>query len=1469
MSKTGKKQKAAKSQCLIVLGMHRSGTSAFTGALQKVGVELGGPLMAPAPGENELGFFENLAIEKLNDRFLLEVGHSWDDLRGLSLSQLPESTTKQYQQDLQEILVEQFSGAKFWGVKDPRICLLLPLWFDVLDKIAATPHFLLATRPLAETVHSLANRNHFSLEKAAVLILQHSLSLELATRGFPRAFASYPSLLADPIATMQEIETVLRLRWPTHSKRSLTALTAFTREDLRHYDASQLAKLSTIPRFGKELEKLQSLNASAVHGDGQRHEQAFNALRKEFQKKLSAIDPLLLESSMSSHSSLVSIQEEIRDQQDRVFQLAKDTASGQAKKLGKNLESSLGEQVVEVRKHIHSTLEDQKQHQQEQSEVLRQDFSKDLEERASELKQQQQQLAQDHTESSKRMIEESAAALGSLIQDQTRSLREDLDRATADAIAALEKQREESNKLHETTSKTTVSSHQRLRNEFDARTSELQQQLASEIDERTRNLKQLLSEKTTVLQSEISDAVNSVREETSGAVSQLSNSLEESKATLSRTFGEKIDALENQIHDHSSEQSESTAALSRALDDKLDTLENQIHDQLLEQSDSTTALDRTFEGKLDSLENQIRDRSLEQSESTAALIRETSAQQQQKVSQKIATSRSELQASLQSELDQVNRALSTQLEQNQSNTASTLSDTASQLENQILELRKELARSHEAKVYLKQRLAEETEQVSIAHENIRGLQKAYTNLNQVVSERTDWLQKIDEELHRDRRTLWNIQADLDNRWRRFHRIRHLMKQSIRQPSQILPWAWRKFGASKPTFIPPHASFKKDTPTVAITSPIEAGDFQSSLEKIAFPKSSSPLISVVIPVYNDLSYTLPCLTSLMAVEGPVTFEVIVVDDASPDVDTSMLKKIPHLRYQRNRTNLGFIGTCNAGAMKAKGKYLLFLNNDTLVSPSCLARLYQTFQDFSDAGMVGGKLVYPDGQLQEAGGIVWRDGSAWNYGRGDDPETPEYNYCRAVDYCSGALLMIPRALFKNLGLFDTRYAPAYYEDTDLAFRVREEGLQVYYQPTASIIHFEGVSCGTDLNSGLKRFQEINSKTFYQRWQNTLISHRSNGKSPELERERSVEQRALIIDHRVLTPDKDSGSVRMWNLILVLKEMGYKVTFVPDNLDSEQPYTRELQAIGVETIYTPFCCSVESYLKKSGGLFDVVILSRLMVGRKYMDLVNKLCPQAITLFDTVDLHFLRERREAELVDCCNKRDAAEETKKLELAIARQADRALVVSAEEKILLEEIAPDIETHVVSNIHSPYEKPTPYRSRADLLFIGGFEHLPNVDGITWFCEEIFPKVKLLLPEAKLHIVGSKPTQEIFDLATDDIIVHGYVEDITPLFESCRVSIAPLRYGAGVKGKVNQSHAFGVPCVATPIACEGMHLSHGVDVMVCEKPDDFAQAVADVYLDPECWGRLSANGMENIRKHFSFEAARTALEKALSSAPKSK
>lgn len=648
-------------------------------------------------------------------------------------------------------------------------------------------------------------------------------------------------------------------------------------------------------------------------------------------------------------------------------------------------------------------------------------------------------------------------------------------------------------------------------------------------------------------------------------------------------------------------------------------------------------------------------------------------------------------------------------------------------------------------------------------------------------------------------------------------------------------------------------------------PVE--DFELQLDAvdasipIELPCATAPDVSIIIPVHGKLDWTLTCLRSIARHGAETPFEIIVVDDASPDQTFSTLSGIPGIRILRNEKNLGFVGSCNEGAHAAQGRLLFFLNNDTQVLPGWLDTLVDAYRSEPGCGIAGSRLIYPDGRLQEAGCIVFSDGESWNFGRFEMREDPRFLYRRDTDYVSGAALLIDRDLFDQVGGFDVRYAPAYCEDLDLAFAVREANRRVIYEPASQIVHCEGVSSGLDPFNGVKRYQTINRKKFRAKWQHAL----KNQPAHKLPLEQALlhgKKHILIVDALMPDPTRDSGSLRLVNIIRLLRELGWQVTFMADNRRASASEIAQLGRMGVRVLCKPWSPDLPGWLASEGKTLDAVMLCRHYVMAPHLSVVRRLTPKAKVLFDTVDLHYLREQRAAEHDNNPSLAKQAAASKQSELALIRNADISFVVSPIEKKLISAELPDANVELLSNVHEIFGRTKPFSARSGLVFVGGFAHPPNIDAVNWLINEIYPRVHARRPDIALHLIGDIPESEHARLSIAGVHIHGRVNDLSPWMESSRIALAPLRYGAGVKGKVNMAMSYGLPVVATSVAAEGMYLIHGENALLADDSQNFSEAILRLYDDPDLWLQLSNAGLENIRNHFSFEKARDSLRRAL-------
>jgi GT2 family glycosyltransferase/glycosyltransferase involved in cell wall biosynthesis len=640
--------------------------------------------------------------------------------------------------------------------------------------------------------------------------------------------------------------------------------------------------------------------------------------------------------------------------------------------------------------------------------------------------------------------------------------------------------------------------------------------------------------------------------------------------------------------------------------------------------------------------------------------------------------------------------------------------------------------------------------------------------------------------------------------------------------------------------------------------------ETEFTPIHFEASARPLVSIVIPVYNKFRTTYNCLKSITENLPKCSFEIIVVDDCSRD-ETLFAGFIVSgaVKFLRNAKNQGFVRSCNNGAAAARGKYILFLNNDTLVRPKWLDELVSTFDNVPNVGVVGSKLFFENGSLQEVGGIIWRLGDGWNWGRQADPNDPRFCYLRDSDYVTGAAIMLERELFERLNGFDEYYVPAYYEDTDLCFRVRALGKRVVVQPASEIVHLEGISAGTNVQGpGMKRFQLINHRKFYERWKDTLSTHRFNGEQPDLEAERTVKKRAFFIDDTVPTPDQDAGSNAALQHMLALMGLGYKVTFLPaDNMAQLNPYTANLQKLGIECLYAPYYWSVEEVFRKTRVKPDLVYLHRFANASKYASLVRQHFPDCFTVYSTADLHFLRQQREMAIAGSLS--GAPRVTEEAELSAMRQVDSVIVHSSVEAAILREKLPTLRIHTVFWTVLPKPTATPFGDRAGYAFIGGYNHRPNVDAAIYLAREIAPLLSEGDPGMRGYIVGSNAPPEVAALDGGNLRFLGFVPDLTALLHRLRCTVAPLRYGAGLKGKILESFAHGLPCVMTDVAAEGLNLPRQLEWLVAQTPEEFAEKLTAVHQDESLNESLAAGALEYIQNNCSGRAIQQLLAEATS------
>lgn len=657
--------------------------------------------------------------------------------------------------------------------------------------------------------------------------------------------------------------------------------------------------------------------------------------------------------------------------------------------------------------------------------------------------------------------------------------------------------------------------------------------------------------------------------------------------------------------------------------------------------------------------------------------------------------------------------------------------------------------------------------------------------------------------------------------------------------------------------------------------LEDGDDDSNSVFPAPATPGRPMVSIIIPVYNQWVFTRHCIQSIIRHTDPekTPYEIIVADDRSTDgTDEKVQIFGPHVRIHRTEGNLGFLKNCNAAASTAAGAYFVFLNNDTQVQPNWLSAITDAFAKNSDAGLVGSKLIYPQGSLQEVGGVVWKDGGALNYGRNGDPSQPDFCYLRKSDYVSGAAITIRRELWEEIGGFDERFAPAYYEDTDLAFAVRDKGYQVYVQPASLIVHFEGISHGTDTDTGIKAYQVANKQKFLEKWNEALAADGHTGAMLFKARERATKQKTVVfLDFLLPEVDRHAGARHTMAYVELLRGMGYVVKFLAIRLEDARQLevASKLRQRQIETFHPYQYFSTvawHQWLDHNHTNIDLVIINRPLLARNYLTFCKQ--RNLPVIYMCHDIEGLRTQREVEQTGNTELLTAAKLQLAQERDFFRLSDHVLTPSTFEKAYAEaEFGVDTVSAVPLFLYD--RSPVPLSAHPpgqDIIFVGGFAHFPNSDGVRWFLEKVWSQVLNACPAARFHIVGKNVPEEIETFRNENVFIHGGVSDdrLMELYAASSAAVIPLRFGAGVKGKVIEAMYQGTPIISTSCGLEGISGIEGI-LAGHDTPEDFAQEVIKLLsLDAAEWLSFSEKQQSITKDRYSVEYGQQVMRSILRS-----
>ena len=667
---------------------------------------------------------------------------------------------------------------------------------------------------------------------------------------------------------------------------------------------------------------------------------------------------------------------------------------------------------------------------------------------------------------------------------------------------------------------------------------------------------------------------------------------------------------------------------------------------------------------------------------------------------------------------------------------------------------------------------------------------------------------------------------------------------------------------------PDATASPAPDTMAV---LERASFHAWLEDnqhLQVPAHEEVEVSIVLVLFNQAALTWRCLRSILETVH-LPHELILVDNASTDETGLLLQRIEGAQVLRNAENLHFLRAANQGARAARGKYLLFLNNDTLLAPGALAAALETIQQEDRAGAVGARIVRFDGLLQEAGNIVLADGSCVGYGRGDHPEKSEYQFRRAVDYVSGCFLLTSRALFHSLGGFDEAFAPAYYEESDYCLRLAAAGHRVLYEPRAVLFHKEYGSSDAAQATAL---MEKNHALFVARHRERLAHHPAPGTDSLWARHHPEQrQRVLFIEDAIPHLDRGAGLPRANAIARGLIELGCFVTFYPTAEHQQQTWAEVYADLPREMEVMRDCNrdTLTAFLSSRAGYYDVVMVSRphnMHLFKQALAAVPHFLGKARLVYDAEALFARREIA----WECLQGRGVSEEEAQrriaAEVALTQGTHCVTAVCEEEAELLRHGAVE-EVVVLGHALQAEPTATPWEERSGMLFVGRLDDpgSPNWDSVTYFARHVLPLVRRMLGlPCKLTVLGDPGVGLAMELAGEDVMVAGRVADITPYTAAARIFIAPTRYAAGIPHKVHQAAALGLPVVASNMLATSLGWRDGVELLAADpmNPEAFATQCVRLYQDKALWQTVRDNALQAVTQDCNPTTFLAALHTAL-------
>ncbi|MDR3535968.1 MAG: glycosyltransferase [Acetobacteraceae bacterium] len=626
-------------------------------------------------------------------------------------------------------------------------------------------------------------------------------------------------------------------------------------------------------------------------------------------------------------------------------------------------------------------------------------------------------------------------------------------------------------------------------------------------------------------------------------------------------------------------------------------------------------------------------------------------------------------------------------------------------------------------------------------------------------------------------------------------------------------------------------------------------------KLHFLSDRTASVSVVVVLHNRFALTMMALASLQA-SYPGDIELILVDSGSTDETRFIARYVDGATVLRFEDNVGFLRGCNAALNAVNTEAVLFLNNDVELAPGAVPLALQRLQSDPKIGAVGGKVVRTHGLLQEAGSIVWRDGSTTGYLRDESPLAPEANFVRDVDFCSGVFLLVRTDVLRALDGFDEAYAPAYYEDTDLCVRINAAGYRVVYDPSVMIHHLEYGSAtsvrASEAEIGFRR-------NIFVRKHAAWLEMRPEPSGPGQLTARlsdTAKKRVLFIEDQLPLRSIGSGFVRSNDILQTMAALGYAVTvfpLLPTRFDLSAVYADMPDT--VEVMHDRTLDQLQEFLLLRKGYYDVIWVERTHNLARIRPMLNHLAREQVLPPVILDSEAIAAVREAQVAAHDGAAYDLLAAVREEFAGVHDCARIIAVNGAEAALLHEVGLQAPA-VLGHMRRPIPTPRPFARRTGMLFVGAMHRMdsPNYDSLCWFVDEVLPLVERALGwETRLTVVGYQGAEVSLDRFADHprVTLRGAIAT-EPLYDSHKMFVAPTRIAAGTPYKVHEAASFGLPVVATELLQRQLGWDAGEDLLAAEATDTagFADAIIRLHRDEALWQRLRSNALARLEREAS-------------------